>query len=228
MITSVPANSNANLGRSFRLTVPGGGGQFRRTLPTVPSLMKKMLLLRSLALASLLAALAVGAQEKAASLLPVFGEAGRAFTEKAQGGKEIKGWLPNGWDDNSAWATLGATYTKLKDSPKEGITAVRIEVKDVGEGQLQLTSYSGKRVFKKGVKHAVEGWLRGGGDFRVGVRQPGEPYEFFTEQDLSGGKEWKPFKFEFTLDADREGFIMFVMPSAGTVDLAGVTVREVK
>lgn len=190
--------------------------------------MKKILLLRSVAIASLLAALAVGAQDKAASLLPAFGEAGRDFTAKAQGGKAIKGWLPTGWDDNSEWATLGATYTKLKDGPKEGLTAVRIEVKDLGDGQLQLTSYTGKRVFKKGVKHAVEGWLRGSADFRVGVRQPGEPYEFFAEQDLSGGKEWKAFKFEFTLDADREGFVMFVMPSAGTMDLAGVTVREVK
>jgi hypothetical protein len=163
-----------------------------------------------LLLATLLAGFAVLAQEKPASLLPAFGAEGRDFTAKAQGGKAIKGWLPTGWDDNSEWATLAAAYTKLKDGPKEGVTAVRIELKDVGEGQLQLTSYSGKRVFKKGVKHAVEGWL------------------FYVEHDLSGGKEWKPFKFEFALDADREAFIMFVMPGSGTIDLAGVTVREVK
>lgn len=181
-----------------------------------------------LLLATLLAGFAVLAQEKPTSLLPAFGAEGRDFTAKAQGGKAIKGWLPTGWDDNSEWATLAVTYTKLKDGPKEGVTAVRIELKDLGEGQLQLTSYSGKRVFKKGVKHAVEGWLRGSADFKVGVRQPGDPYEFYVEHDLSGGKEWKPFKFEFALDADREAFIMFVMPGSGTIDLAGVTVREVK
>ena len=71
-------------------------------------------------------------------------------------------------------------------------------------------------------------WLRGTADFKVGVRQPGEPYEFYVEQDLSGGKEWKSFKAEFKLDADKEAFIMFVMPGQGTIDLAGVTVREVK
>lgn len=176
----------------------------------------------------LLAVLAVTAQDKPASLLPAFGDAGREFTTKAQGGKAIRGWLPTGWDDNSEWATLAVTYTKLKDGPKEGVTAVRIELKDLGEGQLQLTSYSGKRVFKKGVKHAVEGWLRGGAEFKVGVRQPGDPYEFYVEHELSGGKEWKAFKFEFALDADKEAFIMFVMPGSGTIDLAGVTVREVK
>ncbi|MFM8468899.1 MAG: hypothetical protein ACKODH_02850 [Limisphaerales bacterium] len=176
----------------------------------------------------LLTALAAFAQEKPASLLPAFSGEGRDFTAKAQGGKAIKGWLPTGWDDNSDWATLAATYTKLKDGPKEGVTAVRIELKDLGEGQLQLTSFSGKRVYKKGVKHAVEGWLRGSGDFRVGARQPGEPYEFFAEQDLSGGKEWKAFKFQFSFDSDKEAFIMFVMPGQGAIDLAGVTVNEVK
>lgn len=176
----------------------------------------------------LLASLAAFAQERPASLLPAFGAEGREFTAKAQGGKVIKGWLPTGWDDNSDWATLAATYTKLKDGPKEGVTAVRIEVKDLGEGQLQLTSYSGKRVFKKGVKYVIEGALRGSSEFKVGVRQPGDPYEFYVEQELSGGKEWKPFKFEFSFDADKEAFIMFVMAGNGTIDVAGVMVREVK
>jgi hypothetical protein len=176
----------------------------------------------------LLTGLIAFAQDKPVSLLPAFGAEGRDFTAKAQGGKAIKGWLPTGWDDNSGWATLAATYTKLKDGPKEGVTAVRIELKDLGDGQLQLTSFSGKRVFKKGVKYAVEGSLRGSADFKVGVRQPGDPYEFYVEHELSAGKEWKAFKFEFTLDADKEAFIMFVMPGNGTIDLAGVAVREVK
>lgn len=188
----------------------------------------KAYLNRCLLVAVLFTDLAVLAQEKPASLLPAFSDAGREFTAKAQGGKAIKGWLPNGWDDNSEWATLAATYTKLKDGPKEGVTAVRIELKDLGEGQLQLTSYSGKRVFKKGVKYTVEGWLRGSADFKIGVRQPTDPYEFYVEQELSGGREWKPFKFEFTLDLDKEAFVMFVMPGNGAIDLAGVVVREAK
>ena len=186
--------------------------------------MKKILPLFSLVLVGLVAF----AQEKPVSLLPAFGADGRDFTAKAQGGKTIKGWLPTGWDDNSDWATLAVTYTQLKNGPKEGITAVRIEVKDHGDGQLQLTSYSGKQVFKKGVKYAIEGALRGSAEFKVGVRQPGEPYEFYVEQDLTGGKEWKPFKFEFKFETDKEGFIMFVLAGNGTMDIAGVTVREVK
>ena len=186
--------------------------------------MKKLLPLFSLVLVGF----AAFAQDKPTSLLPAFSGEGRDFAAKAQGGKAIKGWLPVGWDDNSDWATLAATYTKLKDGPKEGVTALRIEVTDLGEGQLQLTSFSGKRVYKKGVKHAVEGWVRGSSEFKVGVRQPGDPYEFYVEHELTGGKEWKPFKFEFTLDADKDGLIMFVMAGSGSIDLAGVVVREVK
>ncbi|PAW79707.1 MAG: hypothetical protein B9S33_18950 [Pedosphaera sp. Tous-C6FEB] len=185
-------------------------------------------LLRTLLPTLLLAVATALGQDKPTSLLPAFGSEGREFTVKAQGGKAIKGWLPTGWDDNSNWADLTAIYTKLKDGPKEGVTAVRIELKDLGDGQLQLTSFSGKRVYKKGVKHAVEGWVRGSGEFKVGVRQPGDPYEFYVEHELTAGKEWKPFKFEFALDADREGFIMFVMPANGSVDVAGIVVKELK
>jgi hypothetical protein len=188
----------------------------------------KTLLRRTPFVALLIVGLAAFAQEKPASLLPAFGTEGREFTAKAQGGKAIKGWLPTGWDDNSDWATLAVTYTKINDGPKEGVPAVRIEVKDHSDGQLQLTSFSGKRIFKKGVKYAIEGSLRGSADFKVGVRQPGDPYEFYAEQDLSGGKEWKSFKFEFTFESDKEAFIMFVMPGSGTMDVAGLTVREVK
>lgn len=188
----------------------------------------KKLLLRSLLPALLLTIATVLAQDKSPSLLPLFGGEGREFTLKALGGKAVKGWLPTGWDDNSTWAELAATYTKLKDGPKEGVTAVRIELSDLGEGQLQLTSFSGKRVFKKGVKHAVEGWVRGSGEFKVGVRQPGDPYEFYAEHELAVGKDWKPFKFEFALSADLEGFIMFVLPAKGTIDVAGIVLKELK
>ncbi len=176
----------------------------------------------------LFAGLSAVAQGEPASLIPPFGAEGHEFNVKAKGGKTIQGWLPAGWDDNSSWADLAATYTKLKDGPKAGVPAVRIDLKDLGEGQLQLTSYSGKRVFKKGVKYAVEGWLRGTAEAKVGVRQPGEPYEFYADHDLSGGKEWKVFKFEFAFDLDRDAIIMFVLPANGSLDLAGIAVREVK
>jgi hypothetical protein len=163
------------------------------------------------------------------SLLPAFGTDGAEFTVKAKDNHQTKGWLPKDWVDNTEWAAVSATYAKLPDGPKEGVTAVRIKVEKVDEGQLQLTSWT-KPVFKKGVKYVISGWIRSAesSGLKVGVRQPGEPYEFYAEQDLSADKEWKPFTFDFTFSEDKDGFVMFTKQDTGTVDLAGLVVSEKK
>jgi hypothetical protein len=76
------------------------------------------------------------------SLLPAFGEEGKEFSTKAKDGNVVHGWLPTDWTDNSEWAPVSATYTKLTDSPDKAAGAVRIKVEKVEEGgQLQLTTY---------------------------------------------------------------------------------------
>src|SRR5439155_10061171 len=82
------------------------------------------------------------AAEETQSLLPAFGPTGAEFTVNAKDGNKTKGWLPKDWADNSEWAAVSAAYTKLNDPPKEGVTAVRIKVEKVDEGQLQLTSWT--------------------------------------------------------------------------------------
>ena len=163
------------------------------------------------------------------SLLPAFGNEGAEFTTKAQGSHVTKGWLPTEWKDNSEWAPVTATYTKLTDSPDKTAGAVRIKVETVEEGgQLQLTTYGGIQKYKKGTRYVVTGWLRstGGLAVNVGVRQMTEPYEFYHEQELSTGSEWKKFEFAFTPTTEISAFLMFVVREAGTVDLAGVVLEE--
>lgn len=169
---------------------------------------------------------ATGAEE---SLLPAFGAAGADFTVKAKDGNQTKGWLPKDWVDNTEWAAVSGTYTKLTDAPKEGVVAVRIKVEKVDEGQLQLTSWTIPK-FKKGAKYTITGWIRSaeGSGIKAGVRQTGEPYEFYAEQDLTADKEWKPFTFDFSFTEDKEGFVMFTKSDTGTVDLAGLVVSEKK
>lgn len=170
----------------------------------------------------------VRAADDAASLLPTFGAEGAEVNSKGKEDHKVTGWLPKGWVDNSEWAQVNATYTKLSDGPKPDMTAVRVNVTAVDDGQLQMTSWT-RPTFKKGVKYAIEGWIRSkeGSGIQAGVRQPGEPYEFYAQQDLTATDEWKPFTFEFTLDEDRPAFVMFVKQDTGTVDLAGIVVREV-
>ena len=181
--------------------------------------------------ATLVAVTAVAsfAAEQPASLLPPYVAEGADYAIDAKHGNKAKGWLPKGWVDNSEWAAVSATYSQLKDPPKEGMAAVRIKVEKVDEGQLQLTSWT-KPTFKKDVKYVITGWLRSADNagLKIGVRQPGEPYEFYAEQDFGATREWKPFTFEFALDADKEAFVMLTKQETGTIDVAGLAVREKK
>ncbi len=162
------------------------------------------------------------------SLLPTFGNEGKEFTSKAQNSHVVKGWLPSDWSDNTEWAQVSATYTKLTDSPDKAAGAVRIKVEKLEEGQLQLTSYQGIQKYKKGARYVATGWLRSADQtgVKLGMRQKGEPYEFYHEQDLTAGAEWKRFEFSFTPAMEIDAFLMFIVNQVGTVDLAGVVVEE--
>jgi hypothetical protein len=183
----------------------------------------------SILAAVLLGGLAMSVRAEAPkSLLPAFGNEGAEFTVKGQSGHETKGWLPTDWKDNSEWAAVDATYTKLTDSPDKDAGAVRIKITKVDEGQLQLTTYGGIQKYKKGSHYVVTGWVRSPDQVtvKVGARQMTEPYEFYQENDLPTSKEWKQFEFAFTPEMDFAAFLMFVIHDVGTVDLAGVTLVE--
>jgi hypothetical protein len=185
-------------------------------------------LVRTLVATSLLGILGLATHAEAPpSLLPPFGNDGAEFKIKAQNSNLVTGWLPTGWTDNTEWAAVSATYTKLPDPPVKDAGAVRIKIEKVDEGQLQLTTYAGNQKYVKGTRYMISGWLRSADSLtvKVGTRQLTEPYEFYHEEDLPTGKEWKRFEFAFTPAMDFTAFVMFVVRDAGTVDLAGVAVE---
>jgi hypothetical protein len=185
---------------------------------------------RTLAAALLLCTLELSViAEAPTSLLPAFGTEGADFTIKAKDGHVVHGWLPKEWTDNTEWAPVSATYTKLSDSPDKAAGAVRIKIEKVDEGgQLQLTTYGGNQKYRKGARYFVTGWVRSPDrlSMNVGVRQLNEPYEFYHERELATGPEWTRFEFAFTPAMDFNAFLMFVVREVGTVDLAGVVVAE--
>jgi hypothetical protein len=194
--------------------------------------MKTSLPLRSfsalLSAAAILCAHAVAA-DAPKSLLPVFSTGGADFTTKAANGHIVHGWLPAKWTDNTEWAPVSASYTKLTDGPDKAVGAVRIKVEKIDEGgQLQLTSYDGIQKYKKGTTYIARGWIRSadGLGVNVGTRQIDEPYETYHEKDLTTGPEWKRFEFAFTPEKDFSAFLMFFVRQTGTVDLAGMTLEE--
>jgi hypothetical protein len=162
------------------------------------------------------------------SLLPPFGNDGAEFKIKARDGHSTHGWLPRDWTDNSEWAPVNATYSKLTDSPDKDSAAVRIKVENVDDGQLQLTTFGGNQKYQKGAHYVVSGWVRSPEQtpVKIVIRQIGEPYDIYHEHMLATGTEWKPFEFAFTPTVDRYALLMFIIRKEGTVDLAGITVME--
>ncbi len=142
----------------------------------------------------------------------------------------MKGWLPKDWIDNSKWAAVNATYTKLEDAPEKGVGAVRIEAKNIDSGQLQLTTFEGNQQYFKGSKYSVTGWVRSSTDshIKVGARENEEPRNFYDQMDVAGSAEWRRFEFIFIPEKDCDAVIMLVMKEPGTIDVAGLAVAEKK
>ncbi|HEV7405945.1 MAG TPA: hypothetical protein VGO11_23570 [Chthoniobacteraceae bacterium] len=189
--------------------------------------------LRNLLLAALLAGGlggAVQAEPPAGGRLPAFGTAGYQFNRASKDEHVVKGWLPKDWVDNSKWAAVNATYTKLDDPPEKGVGAVRIEGKNIDSGQLQLTTFEGDLKYFKGTKYVVTGWIRGtmNSTVKVGLRDEGEPKAFLEEIHLTGTPVWRPFELLFAPEKDCDALLMLVMRDPGTVDIAGLTVAEKK
>jgi hypothetical protein len=189
--------------------------------------------LHALLLAALLAGGLGGglrAEPAAETRLPVFSTVGYQFNKASKDDHLVKGWLPKNWVDNSKWAAVNATYTKLEDPPEKGVGAVRIEATNIDSGQLQLTTFEGNNKYFKGTKYVITGWIRGtmNSTIKVGVRDEGEPKGFFEEIHLTGTPAWRPFELLFVPEKDCDALVMAVMREPGTVDLAGLAVTEKK
>ncbi|EDY15883.1 hypothetical protein CfE428DRAFT_6575 [Chthoniobacter flavus Ellin428] len=176
----------------------------------------------------MLGGLALSAEEPTKSLLPEFGTKGRQIDPKAKAGYDIRGWLPIDWVDNSSWAPVSVMYSELKDAPAPGVGAVRMEVMKVDKYQVQLTTKGGARNYKQGSTYVVTGWVRSPTltGVWIGFRQDEEPREFFLGRDLEVDTEWKRFSVEWTPDRDCAAWLLFNVPKAGTVDLAGLAMEE--
>jgi hypothetical protein len=189
-------------------------------LRSIKSILAAGLLLGGLALS--------GLAEPRESLLPPFGNAGAEFKGKAQPGHDIHGWLPKNWVDNSSWAPVSATYTKLTDSPDKDAGAVRIEIQKVERWQLQMTTFEGNHDYKQGAKYVVTGWVRSPllSTITIGFREDDEPRAFYDQKDLVTTGEWKRFEYVWTPEKDGIAWLMFFAKQPGTVDLAGIVVEE--
>ncbi len=158
------------------------------------------------------------------SLLPPFGPQGYMTNKETKNNHNITGWIPKKWCDNSTWAAVNAVYTALLDPPKAELTAVRIDVSAVDEGQLQMTTFDGIIDYQQGATYVITGWVRSanGSTIKAGIRDVAPSHTFYKLEDLKGTADWQPFEVTLTPDQNFQGVVMFVMKQPGVVDIAGI------
>jgi len=194
-----------------------------------PSTFSPLHFVRRLISAAVLCAMSAitASAEPATSLVAAFGSEGREFTQKAQPGHDIHGWLPKGWEDNSSWAKVSATYTKLNDSPEKDAAAVRIEFTKRDSHHVQFRPQKGPLPFKKGATYRVTGWARSAepAKINVGFHDADATAGYFDQEDIATGSQWARFSFDWTPDQDCKGWLLIVVQDPGTVDVAGIALE---
>ncbi|GIX07580.1 MAG: hypothetical protein KatS3mg115_1983 [Candidatus Poribacteria bacterium] len=103
--------------------------------------------------------------------------------EEPERNLSIKGSLPEGWEDNSSWASLRVVYHQEEE---DGERFTRVRVLEVSQGQAQLAY---RRLEPAGPGELYQLTLRlrspSRSPVQFGIRQHGAPYRFYWER-----REW--------------------------------------
>lgn len=170
--------------------------------------------------------------EKAASSLPVLAHElnfrklkNVASPEKSR----IRGQLPAGWQDDSAWANLNVRYNVQKEGDERPFLRARVSQWSSGQAQivLPLEFRPSQRVF-----YELEMVARSSTHSRLALllRQRKAPYRSFWSRDLILTPAWQSFRIGFERDPHSgnppEESLMLVLGRQATIDLRELTLRQ--
>ena len=146
--------------------------------------------------------------------------------ENEQKDLQIKGKLPDGWSDNSNWASLHAEYTPLDEN---GTKFLRINVKKLTLGWCQLA-------YNQPLPRPVEGnyyklslKLRNPSraSIAIAIRAISEPYEYVIIEKGSFSKYWQEYTFKYqTKPSEKQLGLYFAVIGEGFCDIAKISLQE--
>lgn len=142
-------------------------------------------------------------------------------------GKKLRvtGMLPDGWSDNSSWASVTAEYTPMKE---DDIDFLRLNIKEIAEGRCQI-SYRPLPDINRDSYYRLSLKIRNFSTLPVtlGIRTLGPPYNFFWEEVRQFSKSWEEHSYDFRMRANRQpvGF-WIVFNGEGMVDIASLKLME--
>jgi hypothetical protein len=144
---------------------------------------------------------------------------------------KITGVLPEGVLDDSSWAEVEVEYGVLTSNVAEGRQALRVQVKKVSKGVVQLVVPKVGLMKEKDLRVSLSVKSPDAVPMRLGVRQRGAPYQYYWERAVATGPEWS--KLEFVVpsggkEADADSTVlMLIFDQAGTVDIDDIRTEYV-
>ncbi|MGD0091479.1 MAG: hypothetical protein ABSE73_16290, partial [Planctomycetota bacterium] len=155
-----------------------------------------------------------------------FGAADKyAILPDTEKNERLSGALPAGWQDNSSWAKVWASYQRLEE-PDRAFLRVNVAKQEAGNCQLvfPLPKPGGETFFRFSFNARSRTATRA----RLGIRQNGPPYRFLWDCSPGLKSAWQDWAFEFRLDGQAEpvGFYI-IISGAGEVDLARLSLLRV-
>ena len=139
---------------------------------------------------------------------------------------QIDGEVATGWQDNSDWAPVSATYARDTGNPHGGAASQRITATRVEGGAVQFVQ--GVKL-RKGRVYEASVWLRGrpGTNAFVIVRQSGAPYKEYFSGRVSLAAEWQEIRVFGEVTDDTECFLMVRLDAPMTLWVDDANLRDV-
>lgn len=132
----------------------------------------------------------------------------------------ITGALPQGWEEDSAWADVTVKYGPTTSNPFSGTQSLRVDVDEIHSGQVQFRiphlSINPEQLLRITVPLRSEN----NRPVQLALRKRGAPYTIYWQTTFHAHPEWSLFEaLASTPVADADAVLMFGLQSPGSIEV---------
>jgi hypothetical protein len=138
------------------------------------------------------------------------------YTAVNLNGGAISGYLANGWQENSAWASATVQYSEDTDNPHSGSASQKVVVTSVGTGRVQFIQPFN---LQAGNIYTASVWLRGtpGLQASLVIQQGDSPYATYIQNSLALTADWQQLTATGYITTNEPAYLMVAIPAPGTL-----------
>jgi hypothetical protein len=142
--------------------------------------------------------------------------------------EQIKGVLPKGWQEDSAWADVWMQYTVEKGLPGQPKAYLRAQIDKCTRGQAQIKlPFEGKKDQQQFLKFILRARSLSGNNLTLMVRQHEAPYKAYWQANVKLDSVWRDYDIDVEINApDEKLAALMVLGKGGRVDIAKFTLSQ--